>query len=56
MPKKIRAKYVVSNSISARKNADELLKKIDASPAQSKKDGTAKAIFAKYGVDRTVAK
>jgi polar amino acid transport system substrate-binding protein len=49
-------KYSVSNSISARKDEEELLKKIDVSLAKLKKDGTVMAIFAKYGVESAVAK
>jgi len=49
-------KYVNSNSIGARKDDEDVLKKIDASLARLKSDGTAHAIFAKYGVERALIK
>jgi len=48
-------KFPVPNAIGARKESEELLTKIDASLAKFKADGTAKAIFAKYGIEAAVA-
>lgn len=49
-------KFVNSNSIGARRSEEGLVKKIDISLARLKSDGTARAIFAKWGVERALAK
>ena len=48
-------RFPVPNAIGARKESEELLKKIDTSLAKFKADGTVKAIFAKYGIAGAVA-
>ena len=47
-------RYVNPNSIGARKEDAALLKKIEASLAKLKSNGTARAIFAKYGVEKAL--
>lgn len=48
-------KFVFPNSMGARKGDEELVKKIDVSLAHLKSDGSAHAIFAKWGVERALA-
>jgi len=47
-------RYVNPNAIGARKDDADLLKKIEASLAKLKSAGTARAIFAKYGVEKAL--
>jgi polar amino acid transport system substrate-binding protein len=48
-------RFVNPNSIGARKSDEELVRKIEASLVRLKSDGTARAIFTKWGVERALA-
>jgi polar amino acid transport system substrate-binding protein len=48
--------YVNVSSLGARNTDGDLVKKIDASLAKFKADGSARAIFAKFGVEQALAK